>query len=63
MGKGMKPRTFQEWVEAMELCKDNGIAFSVGGPGLAELIETMKLVQKKREKAIKAFLYERSKSK
>lgn len=57
----MNKRTLQEWIEAMELCKGNGIAFSVGGPGLIELIDTLKLVQKKRENAIKAYLNERGK--
>lgn len=57
MGKGMMKRTLKEWIEAMKLCMDNDIAFSVSGPGLRDLTnlledyreETIELMQENQE--------------
>jgi len=40
----MTKRTLKQWIEAMKLCKDNDIAFSVSGPGLIEFIELLDFI-------------------
>lgn len=47
----MKPRSLKEWIQAMKLCKDNDIAFSVSGPGLLEFIDCLENASEKLERS------------